>query len=365
MAGKEIREIEVVNAYKVYIGYNMLSMIGTKAAQAAKSRKALIVTDDAIPQEYINTASTSLKNEGFEVSKFVFPHGERSKCATTYIELLNFAARQKLCRTDIMIAIGGGVTGDLTGFAAATYMRGIKYIQVPTSLLAAVDSSVGGKTAIDLEAGKNLVGAFYRPSAVICDLATLKTLPDEFLRDGMAEVIKYAHIREPELLEILENSDGIYDAIRSGAPDSRVTDIVCRCVGLKADIVNADEFESGERALLNFGHTGGHAIEAVSDFGISHGHAVAAGMCIFTRAAVKNGLCDGSVYDTVKALNEKYNLPIGTNRTAHELYNAALSDKKNVGGSLKVVIPDRHAHCVLKKLTHDELYEFIKAGLEK
>lgn len=365
MAGTQLKEIRVVNAYSVYIGYDILSMVGKEAANAAKSRKALIVTDDNIPSEYINTVKISLKSEGFEVSSFVFAHGERSKCITTYMELQNFAASQKLCRTDIMIAVGGGVVGDLTGFAAATYMRGIKYIQVPTSLLAAVDSSVGGKTAIDLEAGKNLVGAFHRPSAVVCDVSTLKTLPDEFLRDGMAEVIKYAHIREPKLLEILENSENILQSIKKLTQREKITDIISRCVELKAQIVNADEFESGERALLNFGHTVGHAIEAISDFGISHGHAVAAGMCVFARAAAKTGLCSESVRDAIIAVNKKYDLPTQTEFSCEQLYNAALSDKKNSGGSIKAVIPDKRAHCVIQKMTHQQVYDFFEAGLDR
>ena len=363
MAG-EIRQIEVVNSYKVYIGYGILSMVGEKAAECAKSRKALIVTDDNIPDKYINKVEASLRDNGFEAVKFVFPHGEKSKCAATYLELVNFAAKERLCRSDVMIALGGGVTGDLTGFAAATYMRGIKYIQVPTSLLAAVDSSVGGKTAIDLESGKNLVGAFYRPSAVICDLETLSTLSDDFVRDGMAEVIKYAHIREKELYSLLEGSDGIYDAIKKGAPDARVLDIVYRCVKLKADIVNADEFESGERALLNLGHTVGHAIEAANDFNISHGHAVAMGMCIVANAAVKCGMCDQSVYDGIASLNQKYRLPTRCDNDADTLYNGALSDKKNTGSGIKVIVPDQKSSCVIRKMTHEELYGFIKKGLE-
>lgn len=365
MAGTQVREIRVVDAYTVYIGNDIISNVGKEAAKAAKSRKALVVTDDNISHLYIEKVEKSLAAEGFEVIKFVFPHGERSKCVTTYVELLNCAAANRLCRSDIMIAVGGGVTGDMTGFAAATYMRGIKYIQVPTSLLAAVDSSVGGKTAIDLDIGKNLVGAFHRPAAVICDVATLATLPNEFLSDGMAEVIKYAHIREPELLKVLENSENIYQNIKNQTDCEKLIDIVARCVSLKAQIVNTDELDTGERQLLNFGHTAGHAIEAASDFGISHGHAVATGMCIFARAAAKCGFCSQEVADGIIALNRKYGLPTDTDYAADRLYNAALSDKKSVGNAITAVIPEKRALSTLKKLTHDELYEFIKAGTEK
>ena len=244
-------------------------------------------------------------------------------------------------------------------------MRGINYIQIPTSLLAAVDSSVGAKTAIDLEKGKNLAGAFYRPAAVICDISMLKTLPDEYIRDGMAEVIKYAHIREGELLEILGNSRNVVESIKNCTDTDKITDIIYRCVNLKAQIVNADEFENGERALLNFGHTVGHAIEALSDFTISHGHAVAIGMCIFAKGAFKYGLCDKAVVDGIIALNQKYSLPTETDFDADRIYDICLSDKKNAGNTIKVVLPDGRASCTIRKMTHSELYDFIKAGLEK
>ena len=361
----ERKEIRVLNTYTVHIGYGLLGEVGKHASRAVKPGKALMVTDDNIPSDYITQAENSLLAEGFEVFKFVIPAGERSKCAQKYIELQNYAAQCRLCRSDIMLALGGGVVGDLTGFAAATYMRGIKYIQIPTTLLAAVDSSVGGKTAIDLEVGKNLVGAFCQPSAVICDISTLKTLRDEVFRDGMAEVIKYAHLREPELFRILEECENLAQSIKNGTEREIVTDIIARCVQLKADIVNADQFDTGERQLLNFGHTAGHAIEAVSNFSISHGHAVAMGMCIFARAAAKEGICTPEISERISALNKKYGLPTETDYDPELLYDAALSDKKNVGNGLTVVLPEKHALCGLHKISHEKLHELLISGTEK
>lgn len=364
MAREKLREIQVVNSYTVYIGNGILDTVGARAKEASMSRKALIVTDDNVAKYYLQTVKNSLIQNGFEVFEFIFPHGEASKCAETYIKVVNFASQVRLCRTDIMIALGGGVTGDLTGFAAATYMRGINYIQVPTSLLAAVDSSVGGKTAIDLESGKNLVGAFYRPSAVICDVAVLKTLPEEYIRDGMAEVIKYAHIGEPELLKLLISGESIIQKMTKADDCDQIIDIISRCVALKAEIVGNDEFEKGQRAILNLGHTVGHAIEKLSNLSISHGHAVAAGMAIFAGASYKTGLCDKEVYDNIIFLNKKFSLPTDTKYTADEIFQASLNDKKNTGQSIKVALPKKVAESVLVKMTHQQLFDFIKAGVE-
>lgn len=361
----ERTEIRVLESYTVHIGYNILCEAGKQARSVAKTNKALIVTDTNIPSEYTDKVRDSLKKESFEVFTFTIPAGEKSKCPQKYIELLNYAAECHLCRTDIMLALGGGVVGDLTGFAAATYMRGIPYIQIPTTLLAAVDSSVGGKTAIDLEKGKNLAGAFYQPSAVICDISTLKSLSEDVFRDGMAEVIKYAHIREPKLFEILENCDGLYEKVKNVSDRETICEIISRCVSLKAQIVEADELDKGERQLLNFGHTIGHAIESVSDFSVSHGHAVAIGMCIIARAAHKDGICDAEAVKRIEVLNEKYGLPTNTEFSAQLLYNAALSDKKTVGTSVTAVLPEKKAVCGLHKISSEKLYEYILWGTER
>jgi 3-dehydroquinate synthase len=220
-------------------------------------------------------------------------HGEKSKNSVTYINLLNFLAENHITRTDALLALGGGVVGDLTGFAAATFLRGIKFIQCPTTLLAMVDSSVGGKTAIDLECGKNLAGAFYQPSVVICDITTLDTLSEKIFYDGCAEVIKYGVIASEELFEICR--DGFKDNIE---------EIIYRCVSIKRDIVMEDEFDTGMRQLLNFGHTIGHGIEACSKYYITHGTAVAIGMVLITKAAVKMNMCNEEVLVRLEKLIE-------------------------------------------------------------
>ena len=361
----ERAEIRVLDSYTVHIGQGMLKEAGKIVSEVVPPCRAVVVTDSNIPPEYVQTLEKSLEEKGFEINIFTIPAGETSKCIEKFIEIQNFAAENHLCRSDIMIALGGGVVGDLTGFCAATYMRGIKYIQVPTTLLAAVDSSVGGKCAIDLEKGKNLIGAFCQPSAVICDVDTLKTLKEEFITDGMAEIIKYAHINQPELFEILEKTQDLTQKIKNGTDGKTAIDVISKCVKLKADIVQKDRFDLGERQLLNFGHTVGHAIEAASNFKISHGHSVAAGMCIMARTAQKAGLCSRQTAQKIEHLNKKYQLPTATDIPLETLWELIKNDKKNATDGLTVVFPTEHSLCGLHKLTHQKFKELLSAGLEK
>jgi 3-dehydroquinate synthase len=276
---------------------------------------------------------------------FVFPHGEQSKSIETLASLLDFLAEHKVARSDTIAALGGGVVGDLTGFAASCYMRGIKFVQIPTTLLAMVDSSVGGKTGINLPTGKNLAGAFYQPEAVICDIDTLDTLPPDCFLDGCAEVIKYGILADRELF---------YTPIRENQED-----VIARCVEIKRDIVNEDEFEAGRRKLLNFGHTIGHAIEKLSGYTMAHGHAVAAGMAIIARAS---GCCDAL---EITNMLERYGLPTSTAYGAEELAQACLSDKKRAGDYITMVFPERIGLCVLKNIPVGELESLIQRGLEE
>lgn len=243
------------------------------------------------------------------------------------------------------MALGGGVVGDVAGFAAASYLRGIDFIQIPTTLLACVDSSVGGKTAIDLKAGKNLAGAFYQPKLVIADFETLSTLTDGIFADGMAEVIKYGVIFDKAFFEFLRDNE---------AKDN-LEYVITRCVELKRDIVNADEKEKGVRALLNFGHTVGHAIEKCSGYKIPHGSAVAVGMVIISRAAYKCSFCDENYADIIASLNKKYSLPVSTDFSASELSSAAMADKKRAGDKIKLIIPEALGNCVIKSVPTSEL----------
>ena len=346
-------KVSASKEYSVIIGSGLLSNLGTEAAKAVNPCKAAIVSDSNVWPLYGEIAARSLCDAGFEVISYVFPAGEESKNGNTYLDLLNCLANNRLTRSDCLIALGGGVVGDLTGFAAATYLRGIRYIQIPTTLLAAVDSSVGGKTAIDLPAGKNLAGAFCQPNLVLCDIDTLTSLPEEIFRDGCAEVIKYGVLYDRHLLEHL---------MENGLNFNREA-VIARCVELKRDVVMEDEFDTGSRQKLNLGHTIGHGIEAGSCFSISHGKAVAAGMAIVARASCACGICDNTTAALILKVLGQFHLPTGTDFAADELYSAALSDKKRSGGTVNLIIPKTIGNCMIHPMPVEEMLPFIKAGL--
>lgn len=337
--------------YKVHIGSGIIKTAGSEMKALGLSGKALIVSDDNIAPLWFNTVKESLTSSGFEVYSFVIPHGEENKNAVNLLSILNFAAENNFSRSDTFVALGGGVVGDLCGFAAAVYMRGINFVQIPTSLLAAVDSSVGGKTAIDLDSGKNLAGAFHQPKLVICDTDCFKTLPDEEFANGMGEVIKYGMFCDSELLDKL-------------ASDIDINQTVARCVAIKAKVVEADEFENGERAFLNFGHTIAHAIELLSGYTVPHGSAVAAGMVAITKACVKKGICEKEALDILSSLLNKFGLPENFDFEIDEIYSATLKDKKNANGRITLVLPTSKGKSILKKCDYDELKEFITLGLK-
>ena len=339
--------------YEVTIGRGLLDTVGRQAAGQWKSRSAAVVSDSTVAPLYLNRVKDSLERAGFRVHSFVFPAGEDQKNGGTYLKLLEFLAARRLTRADGLIALGGGVVGDLAGFAAATFLRGIGFLQLPTTLLAAVDSSVGGKTAIDLTNGKNLAGAFYQPQAVLCDLDTLDTLPAEVFADGCAEVIKYGMIGDPALLARLETVDFRAD------PE----ELVARCVAQKRDLVEQDEFDTGARQLLNLGHTLGHGVEACSGYTVSHGRAVAIGMTLVTRAAVAFGRCPAEVLPRLRRLLERYGLPDATAYSAQALYEKTLSDKKRSGDTISLVVPIAWGASQLVRIPVSELPAWIERGL--
>ena len=333
--------------YTVKIGSGLLATLGAEAASLCKPCVAAIVSDSNVWPLYGKTAENSLQNAGFDTVHFVFSAGEESKNGETYLKLLNFLAENKLSRTDLIVALGGGVVGDLAGFAAATYLRGIAYIQVPTTLLAAVDSSVGGKTAIDLPAGKNLCGAFYQPRLVLCDTATLRTLPQDVFRDGCAEVIKYGVLYDARLFAHLEETGLSFDREA----------VIGQCVELKRNVVIEDEFDRSSRMKLNLGHTIGHGIEAKSNFTISHGQAVSIGMAIVARAS---GCPDAG---RIEKCLISFGLPTQTEYTADDLFTCALSDKKRIGNAVNLIIPRQIGRCDIVSTPICELTSFIEAGL--
>lgn len=339
--------------YNIYIGKGLLDNAGELIAKELGVSSAAVITDDNVNRLYADRVISSLTRAGFRTVKFVFPHGEESKNINTYADILNFLAENQITRTDMLISLGGGIPGDMGGFAAATFLRGIKFVQIPTTLLSAVDSSVGGKTAVNLKKGKNLAGAFYQPDMVICDYSALDTLAPEIFADGCAEVIKYGVIMDKEFFEFLKTND----------IKENIEYVITRCVEMKRDIVNEDEKETGIRAILNFGHTIGHAVEINSNFEISHGSAVAIGMIIASKGAYKTGLCNTDISEEIKDVLLKNSLPVSCDYTAEDLCGVALSDKKRSGDTIKLIIPETVGRCVGKKIATQELESFIKAGL--
>lgn len=346
--------IAASGSYDVIIESGLLADAGTYISPFIKNGYAAIVTDDTANALYGAALETALQKKGIRTVKFVFPCGEQSKNAETYINLLEFLAENHLTRSDLLIALGGGVVGDLTGFAAATYLRGISFVQIPTTLLAMVDSSVGGKTAIDLRAGKNLAGAFYQPKLVLCDVAVLSSLPKDIFTDGCAEVIKYGVLGDSRLFSHLQEKGTDFDRIS----------VIARCIEMKSEIVEADEFEQGQRMLLNFGHTFGHAVEKLSDFSLSHGKAVSIGMMLMAKCAYRNALCGKAVPDAIETVLNSFSLPLHTDFSSKEIYTAMLSDKKRSGDSLTLVIPSEIGKCTLLKKPTDSLLSFLESGLK-
>ena len=342
--------ISASRSYDVIIGSGLLPTLGIHAAELCKGRTVCIVSDDTVAALYEKTVRQSLLDAGFTVHTYVFPHGEQSKSGENFLRLLGFLAQCRLTRADLLIALGGGVTGDLTGFTASCYLRGIDYIQVPTTLLAMVDSSVGGKTAIDLPEGKNLCGAFYQPRLVLCDTDTLGTLPDAIFRDGCAEVIKYGVLGDREL----------FDKLKVTHAKNQLDYVVSTCVAMKRDIVEDDEFDTGRRQLLNLGHTLGHAIEKNSDFALSHGQCVAIGMAMMARSAARLGFCGEETKNEIVNLLQAYGLPTETDQDPLSIRLSALGDKKRRGGSLTLIVPREIGVCDLLPIPVEDLKTWIE-----
>lgn len=350
----EFVKVSASKEYNVHIGSGFLDSVGEMISALKNQGKVVIVSDDNVFQLYGERVKASLEKSGFAVLEYVIPNGEESKSAENFVAIQEFCAENNITRTDLFVALGGGVVGDLTGFVASTYLRGVDFVQIPTTVLAMVDSSVGGKTAINLKAGKNLCGAFYQPIAVFADCETLDTLPDEIFNDGCAEIIKYGMILDAELLTFLKDND-----IREN-----IEYVIKRCVEIKRDVVDHDEFEKGERKLLNFGHTIGHAIEKCSGFKISHGKAVAIGMVIATKGSFGLGFSDDDYSDVLVPILEKNNLQTTCDFSADDLYKVTLTDKKRSGGSISLIVPKEYGLCKIRKVNIEQLKEFIELGLK-
>lgn len=349
---KTIR-VDTAKPYDVHIGQGLLDRCGEMVASVCGCASAALVADDTVFSLYGARVCESLAAAGIRVVCHTFAHGEASKNLLEYAKILNTLADAHLTRSDAVIALGGGVTGDLAGFAAATYLRGVKFVQLPTTLLAAVDSSVGGKTAVDLPAGKNLAGCFYQPELVLCDTDTLSSLPEAVFTDGCAEVIKYAVLGNPELYRLLTAQP-----LRGEA----LSQAIALCVAHKRDVVSADEFERGTRRFLNLGHTFGHAVEACSRYTVSHGSAVAIGMAMMARASEKMGVCDAQSVSDITALLTRFRLPTECRYPADMLLGAMLADKKISGDTIHLIVPEALGRCRDMAVSVAALSDWLHAG---
>lgn len=341
--------------YNVEIGDGIVSKLGemTKAV-CPKAIKALIVSETNVAALYLDVVKAQIEGAGIEVSTYVFEAGEKSKNINEIAGMWDKMAEAGFTRTDIVVGLGGGVTTDMAGFAASTFLRGIDVIQVPTSLLAMVDASVGGKTGIDIPMGKNQVGAFWQPSLVLEDTSFLKTLPDDVFTEGMGEVTKYAFIMDEKLMDLLEKQNG---NIRDDA--QVLENVIGMCVADKAEVINEDENDNGRRQILNYGHTAGHVIERDSGFTKPHGICVAKGMGIFMDACVKEGTLSAEDAKRMKDLLAMYKLPVSDEITAEDIVKGAMNDKKKRGNTLSVILVNKIGKAEIKKMTAEEFLKFL------
>ncbi|MFI3229078.1 MAG: 3-dehydroquinate synthase [Bacillota bacterium] len=336
------------NDYNVLIGEGLVAKLGTLVNEVKKVCSVLVVSDSNVAPLHMQKVVSSLESCGYSTKTFVFKAGEESKTVATYMEIITYLAQNKFNRTDLVVALGGGVVGDMAGFAAATYMRGIDYIQVSTTLLSSIDSSVGGKVAVDLPEGKNLLGAFHQPKLVVIDTDLLQTLPETFWLDGMGEAVKYAVMCGGYCYSIMNNM----------TIKENIVDFIYECVRIKRDIVVEDEKEGGVRKLLNLGHTIGHAIEKESAFTITHGRAVMMGLQYITHISQKLGLLDEKTVFTINELLQKYEVPTCTysNKT---LISHIGMDKKSKGDCLDIVLVKAIGECEIREISIVELAEVM------
>ncbi len=348
-------------AYDVHCRWGALDDLGTLMRDAGLRGSAFIVSDDAVAALYSERAMTSLRAAGFEPSLFTFPAGEESKSLATVSRVYDWLLDGRAERSSPVVALGGGVAGDLGGFVAATYMRGVPLVQAPTSLLAMVDASIGGKVGVDHPRGKNLVGAFYAPSLVVQDVSTLASLPPRSLREGFAEAIKHGLIMDPPMLDVLER-----DAARLLAVEPELTtEIVARNAALKAAVVTEDEREGGRRIILNYGHTIGHAIEAACGYrGILHGEAISAGMMAAAEIGRRIGLTPAAVGERQRALFGLYGLPLRhPGLDVDAVLAATLHDKKVAAKRVRWVLLKDFGRPVVRDDVPDDVVRDVVAAI--
>ena len=352
---RTVRVNAASKSYDVVIGKDAIELLGDEAKKVAPGAlKALVVSETNVAPLYLDKVKERLEGAGFEVTDYVFEAGEQNKNINEIAGMWNKMAEAGFTRTDFVVGLGGGVTTDMAGFAAATFLRGIKVIQVPTSLLAMVDASVGGKTGIDIPMGKNQVGAFWQPSLVLEDISFLKTLSDEVFTEGMGEVTKHAFIMDLELFDKLWQANG---NIRDD--EDLLAEIVGMNVADKASVVGEDENDNGRRQTLNFGHTVGHVIERDSGFTKPHGICVAKGMGIVIDACVRAGTLANDDAEKMKSLLKLYKLPISDDITPEAIVEGAMNDKKKRGDTLSVILVNKIGQAEIEKMTAEEFLKFL------
>lgn len=348
-------QVKTSSPYRIIIEPGCLSRVGAEARGLFKEHgKAMIVSDSNVSPLYGSAVKSSLEASSFEPYSFVFPAGEASKQLSVIQDMYAALAERRFTRTDFIVALGGGVTGDMAGFAAATFLRGIGFLQIPTSLLAQIDSSVGGKTGVDLPQGKNLVGAFHQPRLVLIDPHTLATLPPRYFADGMGEAVKYGCIKSRPLFDMICSCDV------KNTPD-QLSDMIYQCVDCKRRVVENDEFDTGERMLLNFGHTLGHALEKLHGFsGLSHGEAVGIGMVWIARAGEKHGLTKPGTAEKIAGALSQYGLPTSDPTPLPAVVEATAMDKKGAGRNLNLILLKEIGDSFLYPVERDNISSFLE-----
>ena len=341
------------HSYSIYIENNILKDTGSYIEKVYSGKKIMIISDDNVFPLYGDTIVKTLEDK-YEVHSLILPHGEPTKSFQSLPKIYSALLEARFSRSDLIIALGGGVIGDLAGFAAASFLRGIKFIQIPTSLLAQVDSSVGGKVAVDLPEGKNLVGAFYQPALVLIDPLVLNTLPERYINDGMGEVIKYGCIRDRAFFDKLAAWGG-----REGVME-HIEEVIHTCCDIKRKVVLNDERDTGERMVLNFGHTIGHAFELAGHYETwTHGQGVAAGMCVAARLGEQMGITPAGTAETIQNIFKEYQLPLTIPCPWDTLVEAVGLDKKNAGSDIRLIVLEELGKAVPHAMPRKALLEAL------
>ena len=345
---KNIR-VNVNTPYWVMVDRGVLATTGACIKSLSRANKVVVITDSNVDKFYSKIVIDSINKVGFETHKFVFDAGEKSKNINTYLDIVSFLVKNNVSRNDLLVALGGGVVGDLVGFVASTYLRGVDFVQIPTTLLSIIDASVGGKTAIDIEEGKNLIGAFYQPKMVIADLNTLETLPSEEISNGLGEMAKYAVLIGGEYFDMME--DDVYKNLDT---------LIALSIEYKRDIVEKDEKEGNIRKFLNLGHTVAHAIEKLSGYTIPHGNAVSTGLVVMAKACNKNGLLTDGQRDRILSLIEKYNLSKTHPFSIGDIAKEIALDKKSDSKKVDAIVINAIGECEIKPIALNEIGDFLK-----